>query len=245
MRVESKRPTKNHGYLHFLDEPRPQMTAPPQPTEITATRDWGALSYVYRAGIRAVPIMLDQLADKWGLATTCALDHLNVGWLSEARAYTFPMSIGMSRITGIHLRYIDGRKLCMRGSKMGLFVPENFGQNASEPLYICEGASDAAVLLDRGLPAIGRPSNIGLVDSIVDFCMVHSVKEVVLITDRDKPGSTAAACTERGRRTLVASLRAIRCRVKCIRPPGHNDVREWAPSRETIEAVTEAAKWMR
>ena len=246
MRVQNRMQTRNGGYMHFLDGQRPkhmEIIEAPQKLE-RLHLDWTVEAY--ECSLRLGDVRMEQLVSKWGLSSPEPLKQLKVGWAPYARAYTFPMRDGGGTAIGIHLRYTSGEKLCMKGSKLGLFLPGKFDWDYQSRLYICEGASDTAVLIDRGLRAIGRPSNVGSVDHVVDFCKSDDgLKEVVLVTDRDKPGSTAADCTERGRRTLVASLRAIRCRVKCIRPPGHNDVREWAPSRETLEAVTEAAKWQR
>ena len=241
--------TSNRGYLHFTNGSRPkkmELVELPKKSK-PPSRDWSALEHIYYAGLQALPGRLDQLSSKGGLGGAEPLGLLRAGWISNARAYSFPMRDASGRTVGIHLRYLDGSKLCMKGSSLAMFVPGNFPDLAPDRLYICEGASDTAVILDRGLRAIGRPSNVGGLGMIVDYCKSQKNEEIVLVCDRDKPGTHAAECTERGRRELVSSLKAARCArtIKSIRPPGHNDVKEWGPTRETIEAVTCSARVIR
>lgn len=247
MRTPSKRPTKNYGYIHILTDPRTPMELIDTKTEPESPAvNWDTMASISHAALMALPNRVEELVQKWGLSGMDSLNTLRAGRIITARAYSFPMCDGYENTIGIHLRGDNGAKFCIKGSKLGLFIPRFSGLKVGGPLYICEGASDTAVLLDRGFHAVGRPSNIGATDLIVNYCKYRKINEVVLICDRDKPGTPAAAATERGKRTLIASLRAMRIRyVKCIRPPGCNDVKEWSPSREVIQTVTNSAEVMK
>jgi len=135
-------------------------------------------------------------------------------------------------VRGIRLRHLDGRKLSVRGGREGLFVPRDLA--TSERLLVCEGATDAAALLDLGLTAIGRPSCTGGVGLIVDVVRRRREREVVVLADADEPGRRGAA-------NLAAVLTAFAPSVRIIEPPsGAKDARAWVRSGATAVDVQRA-----
>jgi DNA primase len=142
------------------------------------------------------------------------------------------------QVTGIRLRRADGSKFCIKGSKEGLFIPNDFGQSTDSTLIICEGATDVAALLDCGFRAvIGRPSCLGGVKLIVELCRARRVSEVVIFADNDPPG-------QRGAQKLACELSLYVPKLRIVTPPT-KDVREWkkdGANRADIErAIAEAA----
>jgi phage/plasmid primase-like uncharacterized protein len=179
---------------------------------------------------------LAKLANTLGLSTT-SLRLLNVGWSAKHRAWTFPMRDARLQITGIRLRREDGSKLCVKGSKEGLFIPTTFANIASSDLLICEGATDVAALLDCGFRAvIGRPSCLGGVKLIVELCRARRVSEVVIFADNDLPG-------QRGAEKLARELSLYVPRLRVVTPPT-KDVRDWkrnGANRDDIERAIAGA----
>src|SRR5439155_12311592 len=91
--------------------------------------------------------LLTQDTSSLGLSATSLL-RLGVGWSAPYRAWAFPMRDAGGAIRGIRLRTVAGKKFCVRGSKDGLFIPEESA--AVGPLLVCEGPTDTAALLDMG-----------------------------------------------------------------------------------------------
>ena len=143
-----------------------------------------------------------------------SLNRLGVGW--SGAGYTFPMSNASRKIIGLHMRYLDGHKACMKGSRLGLFIPVDLPED--EILLVCEGASDTATALDLGFAAIGRTScNTGKT-MLSRFARGRSI---VIIGDGDKPG-------RRGAESLASYLVAFADSIQIIFPPsGIKDLRQW------------------
>jgi 5S rRNA maturation endonuclease (ribonuclease M5) len=180
---------------------------------------------------------LAKLADALGLSVK-SLRLLNIGWSAKHKAWTFPMRDASLTIVGIRLRRQDGSKFCVRGSKEGLFIPDNFWQVNESRLAVCEGATDVAALIDLGFTnSIGRPSCLGGVKLIVELCCARSFSEVVIFADNDPPG-------QRGAQKLACELSLYVPKLRIVTPPA-KDVREWKKSganRADIErAIAEAA----
>ena len=117
------------------------------------------------------------------------------------------------------MRGIDGDKWAVKGSKQGLFIPT--GLDDSKALFICEGPTDTAAMLDMGFNAIGRPSCLGGRDLIIELLSSRANKDVVIMSDQDDAG-------EDGARRLAQSLHKLTTKlVICPPPPGYKDVRAW------------------
>ncbi len=141
--------------------------------------------------------------------------------------WTFPMFNESRRPIGIRLRSRSGFKYACDGSRNGLFIPEHIERMPSE-LYICEGPTDTAAMLDLGYAAIGRPMNIGLEALIVKAVERIQPSWVTVMIDRDKAGTVSAGATWRGARDLSRALMERHIDNGIDRPPGnHKDVREY------------------
>ena len=88
----------------------------------------------------------------------------------------------------MQIRTMEGDKLSIRGSKpsQGLFIPH--GLDFDETLFVTEGFSDAAAVLDAGLAAVGRYNKNQ--DSLVlkRFIRRHGIQQVCVIADNDADG---------------------------------------------------------
>ena len=133
------------------------------------------------------------LAKEWGIQDK-PLIVLGCGW--DEKAYTFPMRNENRQIIGIQRRFPNGRKVCVEGSRLGLFIP-------NVPFHIClnfdmwlitEGVSDCAVALDMGFFAIGRPScNTGdkLIQKWLNNCW-QKPNKMLIVADNDEVGILGA-----------------------------------------------------
>ena len=146
----------------------------------------------------------------------------------------------LGKVVGIRLRHDNSSKSTVKGSRAGLFVPTDIG--GGEYLLICEGPTDAAAMLSVGFDTIGRPSCLGQVSMVRQLLLkFNPIPNVIICADRDGAGLDGA-------RRLATGLLAITQNVRIIRPPKHNDVREWVASGATesiVKCVIEKAKYWR
>jgi hypothetical protein len=184
------------------------------------------------------PLCLDLLAKKIGV-TQQSLRRLNIGWAgtrwcgkceSERYAWSFPMSDVDGRVQGVRLRFTAcGHKSAIKGGHEGLFIPRDL--DFSGRIFICEGPTDTAALLDLGLSAIGRPSCRGAVAMTAELLKSRRVGELVIFADRDPAGQGGAVALA-GRARLFCPI------VRIIAPPeGVKDARQWKQSGATAADV--------
>ena len=221
MRVESPRQLHNGGFLHRLADgngsrpecvshfERPRMNRTPSP-------DFRRLSEQYERGGSDPDVA--QLASQLGVSAE-SLRRLHIGY--DGHGWTFPMRDATGRILGIRRRLPNGRKLAVRGSREGLFIPDPLGvEPEGAELFVCEGPTDTAAILTLGLTAIGRPSCTGGIAYVVTRARG---RDVVIVGDQDMNGSG-----QRGALRLARELQPICPLVQIIMPPpGINDVRAW------------------
>lgn len=240
MRVESNVPAKNGGWLHDLGEARPvapefipQRKASPEPLI-----DVDAILQQYSSDTRNFQVY--GFARELGVNMQ-SLSELGAVWARSKRAWAFPMYGIGQRLVGIRLRYMDGAKRSVRGSRSGLFLPRRMFTPA-QPIFIAEGPTDTAALLSLGLQAIGRPSCRGQHLEVIDFvCRFLRAKDVIICADRDGDGRRGALHLADD---LVDRVRSL----KVITPPRHKDVREWVKAgatREVVELVVQGARYHR
>jgi KaiC/GvpD/RAD55 family RecA-like ATPase len=183
----------------------------------------------------------DALVDQLGI-TAEALTRLRLGWHGGLSTYTFPMRDEHGRVIGLRTRNADGRKRAVKGSANGLFIPADL--SARDTLYIVEGPTDTAAMIDCGLSAIGRPSNNAGENLVVSYIREHTPAAVVIITDHDTRPRTAQATAAAADR-LATRLVPLVGEVRVMQPPApHKDVRAWriaGATADDIEAVADAA----
>ena len=129
--------------------------------------------------------LLTSLSTSWGISNF-ALEMYRIGydnWMN----YTFPFYDGDENIIGIQLRSLLGRKMCLEGSRLGLFLP--YGE-IGDIVAICEGVSDACVFqFCTGIYTIGRPNASVGGDMMRQFLLNRNFKgEILVISDRDNAG---------------------------------------------------------
>lgn len=208
---------------------------PPKPAVKERPKPRMRFDLICPAQIRAVnPTLLDQLSRNLGV-TAQSLVRLDIGWAGprwcgkcseERNAWSFPMIDVAGCVRGVRLRFVEcGHKSAIAGGREGLFVPSGI-QHAGR-LFICEGPTDTAALLDLNLLAIGRPSCRGGVSLIVDLLKAWHVRELVIFADRDRAGQEGAAALASRSRLFCQSVRII------TPPDGVKDARQWKQNGAT------------
>ena len=154
-----------------------------------------------------------------------SLRLLNIGWFAKSSAWVFPMQRMGNRLIGVRLRPRNGSKFAIKGSKNGLFIPNNLTDKGV--VYVCEGESDTAALLTCGLPTVGRPScNSG--DRLIGELLKD--RPVVVCMDRDGVG-------RKGAEQLADYLKCQNQDVMMLEPPDkYKDMRDWlhGEGKETV-----------
>lgn len=220
--------TKNNGFLHRLTDtdttPAPGswrfVQSSVQPVSEINSNEWRSFSQLYH--LKAKEIGLYKLSDNLGVSVQ-SLEQLEVGWSNKQRAWTFPMMRDSSSYGGIRLRNDHGKKWAIKGSKQGLFIPKQLRDTEKQvqTLFIAEGPTDTAALLDLGAAAIGRPSCSGGTAQLLAYVQQLRPAQLVIASDHDKPGQQGAAALAKqlashGHATLVVTP-----------PVAHKDMRAW------------------
>ncbi len=165
--------------LAKLLEKRPSpRVVKPVPTNWQAMTDKFVLNYLLEGDNRVpfdVPVMV--------------LHKFCMGW--DGKAFTFPMRDAGNEIIGIQRRFPDGRKQNMENTRLGLFVP-GLPEGTTE-MFICEGVSDAAIMVKHGHYAIGRPNCSFGKQLIQEWIQNHAPNLAIwIMADNDKVGLAGA-----------------------------------------------------
>ncbi len=181
-----------------------------------------------------------------------SLESLKVGWCDgypdpergyvPCQAWTFPMRDHKRNVIGIRLRDRNGRKWAVPGSINGLFLPTGFFDGPR--LYIVEGASDQAAMIDLRFNSIGRPSNTAGLDYLLGVCAMKQWENICIIKNADPIGSDARRLTDGGANILANSIASTKKPVRIIEPdpPFAKDVREWVACGGTREDIEKHAR---
>ena len=234
-RVEegSSRYIDGSGYLHILKvtdqwmkeeyHPKGGISALPEHNEVLAIRARGWIKGCENERITELSSRLNVSEE--------SLRLLNVGWADNTKSWMFPMQRMPGCLIGIRLRPLNGKKFAVRGSKNGLFIPNNLPDKGV--VFVCEGESDTAALLTCGLNAVGRPScNSG--DRIVGELLANH--EVVVCADRDGVG-------RKGAEQVVDYLKIHASGVTMMLPPNqYKDMRDWLHGEGKEEVYTAAER---
>lgn len=173
-----------------------------------------------------------------GVGLVLPSDMEGLGFRGHQLAFSFPMEDGRGNVCGIRLRLENGKKFAVRGGHEGIFVPRE--TEARSILFLVEGPTDAAAMLDLGLLAIGRPNCCGGVKPVCR--LIHSLRaeQVVVVADADRPGISGAEHVAQATRCECADVRVIQP------PSGHKDIREWtaagADKEQVLELVANASQ---
>ena len=128
----------------------------------------------------------DLLAELAGqlVVSAASLVALGVGWSVKRQAWTFPERDDRERVIGILLRNRNQKKIVMKDSQRGLYLPQGWRERTGS-LLIPEGASDTAALWDAGFAVVGRPSCSGGVQYLTDLLMWDE-REIIVVGENDK-----------------------------------------------------------
>ncbi len=252
-RVESPIRFGDAGWLHrFRDDPHPRESTPRRTVAQYVAPDQAErlARFARTCSARADRARLERLSQELGLSVE-SLQWLQTGWATAAEleelgtcckssgAWTFPMVDATGQVRGIRLRAPDGYKYALRGGRQGLFVPEGLAD--SGPVFVAEGPTDTAALLDLGFEAIGRPSCGSGAALVTAWVRRHCRSEVAVVSDGDGPG-------QRGADALAKMLVAYCAAVRGLAPPeGVKDMRDWkragATPAEVLQAVERAPRY--
>jgi 5S rRNA maturation endonuclease (ribonuclease M5) len=235
-RIASRKRWGQAGWLHVLrSDRRHSPPRGPRPITLEPKQTYGELVVKLERGLE--PDRLHHFAASLGVSVE-SLRRLRIGFahggsmqqlgLKPSRgAFTFPMVDHHGRAIGVRIRLESGKKLCQKGSALGLFVPLNL--DATGTVYIAEGESDTAALLTLGVEAIGRPSATACDVFVAKLAREHAMKDVVVVADRDEVGQMGAV-------QLARNLAALVPLVRLVTPP-MKDAREWLRAGATAGDV--------
>ncbi len=237
-RIESNKRIGDAGWLHRLNGATARViagnTARPPSTPRLSVEALTRLVGRFQRDLSAKRV--NGLAHSLGV-TAESLHRLGIGWSWDHTAFAFPMSGADGRVRGIRLRTLSGRKFCIPGSTIGLFIPR--GLRPEDHLLAAEGESDTGALLDFGFSVVGRPSCSSGTALLVELVKLHHPSYVTVVADAGEPG-------QRGAAALASTLAAHVPTVKVISPPaGIGDAREWkrrGARRHDILAAIEAVE---
>lgn len=182
-----------------------------------------------------------------------------IGYDPATGFYSFPMRDGHERYCGIRLRSLKGKKISVRGSKPGLFIPKNLNLSSIPkcisddpfPLMLVtpEGPTTSSAAFDLGFQAIGRPSNIGGIDELRELLARNPRQDVVEVADndstkwlKDKDGNPTEPFWPgwEGALATADAIYPVCGRLRIIKPPkGCKDLRDWLKSGGTMGLLCE------
>lgn len=203
-----------------------------------------------------LPRTLVQLSEILGVPGP-ALQAVGVGADYDAKVWTFPEFDARGNVIGIATRDPDGEKKNMTGSRRGLGLPDAWREREG-PRFGVEGHSDTAAMIAAGLSAIGRPSNTGGVQHLVEILRgLPAEQAFIVVGENDQnekgewPGRVGAE------RTAKALARQTGRQIGFAMVPDRvKDVRAWLtdPTRASItweergqklrEVLVAATRWV-
>ena len=190
--------------------------------------EWEKFSTTCRENIRHDSVL--KLADEWAVSVE-SLYALEIGFDDQCQAYTFPMRNAQGQIVGVRRRfYKDSHsKRCVKGSSLGIFVPD--GVTRANFQTIVEGESDTAAALTLGFAAIGRPGAMHCHREVVHFASHKLNACPCIVADNDESGCDGASL-------LAAALleAGVPCQLLIV-PEPHSDLRNWLKAGLNTEGL--------
>jgi hypothetical protein len=214
------------GWLHRLTNDPPKPSAPRAYAHPKADFDAEAMHKKFRSSLDDQMLEIQSALLR---VSSLSLRRLGVGYSDEHQAFSFPMRSHAGAIIGIRLRAMNGKKFAVSGSRSGLFIGPQI-----DPcdLYVCEGPTDAAALLDLQCWVVAKPSCNGGNEELARYVGLHKPKNIIVVSDRDGPGVSGAERT--------ADVLSSKANVRVIEPLAGKDIREWKMigcSASTLSAV--------
>ena len=227
------------GYWHDNGAPR-QWTPKSKPINVSPSIDASGMIDDWARDTKHS--WVDDMAENLGL-DAFAVSRLGPVWSDKHQAWAWPMTSGIGKVCGIRLRYDNGRKLAVTGSKQGLFIPTG---EAARRVFMPEGPTDTAALLSLGVYAIGRPSASGGILDIKQTIDRLRIREVVIIADNDDDKYTPDGRKFNPGFDGAASLQNHIQVPSCVVSLPTKDAREFVKdggTKETLEYFVKGAVW--
>lgn len=160
------------------------------------------------------------LATKWNVSPT-VISELGIGW--DGHSHTIPM-YDLDKIIGIQRQFTAGYKCMVSGSQLGLIVPMTCATGLV--LFIPEGCSDLACVLDLGFHGIGRPNALVGKELVYNWLKRYNpiYDLIVIVADNDEAG-------HRGSTELADYIDSERTRTKIVIPGSYKDIRYMTQER--------------
>jgi hypothetical protein len=231
MRIESHCPvqTKNgaYGWLHRLKptfRQRIRQILKKKPKKYYPPAYWHKIAV---SGVDNLGARIRKISRSLGLSEN-SLKRLMVGW--HEGAYCFPMYNGHGSMCGMRLRSPSGKKWCIKGSTNGLFWPLEVDQFSDTMIFVCEGPTDTAAMLDLGFNAIGRPDALSGLNYVVEWLSV-SRREIVHVCDRDEVSVRGAVALGKAVKPFCPAFHLL------MPPAKYKDIRAWKIGGATKEDI--------
>ena len=224
------------GFLHIIDPDgykrnQPTSSSPPRPI---VTTNWEPVVEKYERNLTHE--QLHTLAVSLRVKAT-SLAGLRIGFSHQYDAFTFPMYDHQGKAIGVRVRNIRGDKWSATGSTNGLFLP-TFDWSTVEEVWVVEGPTDTAAMLDMDFYAIGRPSCSARVQMT---CQFLKGKRVTIVSNYDeektRPDGTKFYPGQEGTAMLANALLEHSPEVRVIYPRKGKDVRQWKQQGATAAEV--------
>jgi hypothetical protein len=165
------------------------------------------------------------------------------GWKTANNqfAWVWPEKDGFEKPIGWSVRFRNGKKLAY--GNRGLIIPDGWDrQQPGGAVFIPEGMSDTLGLVAMGLNVVGRPSNTGGTEHLVELLERAGFREdtgrrIVVLGENDQKESGAWPGREGAEKVAGALSRRLRRPVQiCYPPAGYKDIREWITAhRERLD----------
>jgi hypothetical protein len=124
-----------------------------------------------------------ELSKQLGVSVA-AIEKFGVRWVYDH--WLIPMYNSKGQICGIQFRFKNGDKKAQKHSKQGIFKP-TIKFDTNKPLYITEGFSDTAVMVEMGFQAIGKFNALHKLNKETTR-QINKFSKVFIISDTDECG---------------------------------------------------------
>jgi hypothetical protein len=160
---------------------------------------------------------------------------LGVGWDHRSNCWTLPEKDARGEVIGINRRYRGGKKKAYARGKRGLYytglhdlsLSKDHSQ-ATEPILIPEGFSDALVLEALGIASIGRPSNAGGVELLLEILApLPTDRPIIVVAENDQKANGSWPGRDGAVGTATKLVQGLGRPVPYAFPPGAKDIRAW------------------
>ena len=150
---------------------------------------WRKLVASYVKNLDRFPLLREGLMHELNVSRE-SLFEWDIGY--DGTAFTIPMYTNYV-LSGIQRRFPNGKKCCVQGSKLGIILAAYQFYSPEEPLFICEGFTDAISVCDLGFNAIARP-HCHFIDGIIEYlnAIEYAWDNIIIVPDNDVVGTEGA-----------------------------------------------------